>query len=230
MGPVATGGPVAAGERVLVPLHPEPVEGDALSMRWVVPPDVLGFVGATASLPEVLQSLLDSGTIESLGVEPAAVRVRLSSGHTWRRDGATVRTALQAALAVPEQWMPALPGTPDDVLRMAVLEVIDGDVGDYVRSHGGQIELVDVHDGDVRVRMNGACSHCPASRVTLGDRFETAVRARCPQLRSVISGSDPVSLPVGGRRRLPLALTRSWVDQAADQSAVAAALPTTNAD
>ncbi len=201
----------------LVPIHPEPVYGDALSMRWIVPPDVLGFVGATTRLPETLQSLLDGSTIETLMVEPAAVLVRLRSGLTWRRDGAAVRTALQAALGFPEQWLPAQEGTPDDVLRMAVREVIDGDVGGYVRSHGGQIELVDVLDGDVRVRMNGACTHCPASRVTLGDRFENAVRARYPQLRSVTSvtsaasGSsvtDAAAPPAEGRRRLPLVFSR----------------------
>ncbi len=140
--------------------------------------------------------------------------LRLRPGLSWRRDGAAVRTALQAALAQPEHWQPAHEGTPDDVLRMAVVEVIDGDVGDYVRSHGGQIELVDVQDGDVRVRMNGACTHCPASRVTLGDRFEIAVQARYPQLRSVTSGgsggsgSDAAAPAVEGRRRLPLVFSR----------------------
>lgn len=200
--------PVQADVPALVPIHPEPVDGDAASMRWIVPPEVLGFVGATARLPEVLQSLLDDSTIETVMVAPAAVLVRLRPGFTWRRDGAAVRTALQNALAVPDQWRPVQESTADDVLRMAVQEVIDGDVGDYVRSHGGQIELIEVRDGDVRVRMNGACTHCPASRVTLGDRFETAVRARCPQLRSVTSGSDAVSVPVEGRRRLPLVFSR----------------------
>ena len=144
-------------------------------------------------------------------MEAAAVLLRLRPGLTWRRGGGAVRTALQAALAAPEQWLPAHEGTPDDVLRMAVIEVIHGDVGDYVRSHGGQIELVDVRDGDVRVRMNGACTHCPASRVTLGDRFETAVRARYPQLRSVTAGgSDPdaAAPSAEGRRRLPLLFSR----------------------
>ncbi|MDN5765489.1 MAG: NifU family protein [Humibacillus sp.] len=209
--------PVQANVPALVPLHPEPVDGDALSMRWIVPPDVLGFVGATARLPDQLQSLLDDGPIETLMVEPAAVVVRLRGAFSWRRNGAAVRTALQAALAVPDEWLPAQLSTSDDVLRMAVVEVIDGDVGVYVRSHGGQIELVDVHDGDVRVRMNGACTHCPASRVTLGDRFENAVRARYPQLRSVTSvgsggstGSvpDAAAPPVEGRRRLPLVFSR----------------------
>ncbi len=203
--------PLEAGVPPLVPLHPEPVDGDARSMRWVVPPDVLGFVGATTRLPRVLQSLLDDGTIEAVSVEPAAVLLRLRTGLTWRRDGAAVRTALQAALAAPGQWLPAHEGTSDDVLRMAVIDVIHGDVGDYVRSHGGQIELVDVRDGDVRVRMNGACTHCPASRVTLGDRFETAVRARYPHLRSVTSGGsgpDAAAPSVEGRRRLPLIFSR----------------------
>lgn len=37
----------------------------------------------------------------------------------------------------------------------------------YIASHGGQVELLDVTDGVVRLRLSGACSGCTASAVTL---------------------------------------------------------------
>ncbi len=193
----------------LVPLHPEQVVGDALEMRWVVPAEVLTFVGGTQQVPAGLQALLDDGTITSVTVDSASVRTRLAPGLSWRSEGARVRTALQGALAVPEEWAPLRSSSPDDVLQAAVHEVIAGEVGDFVRSHGGEISLVGVRDGVVTVSMNGACAHCPASRVTLGDRFETALRSRFPALRAVQRVDASTStLAAGGRRRLPLLVSR----------------------
>lgn len=185
----------------LVPVHPEPVAGDDRALRWVVPAGTLGFVGKVAGLPAVLQALRDDGTLDRVEVEPAAVLVRLSGATAgWRAQGGRVRAALQQALAEPAAWLPATAGTADDVLAMAVRQVIDGEVGDYVRSHGGEVALREVSDGAVVVRLSGACAHCPASDLTLTERFETAVRARFPAVRSVTAQPDDDD----GRRWLSL--------------------------
>lgn len=181
--------PATAG--VLVPLHPEQVDADDRSLRWVVAAGTFDFVGAPVGLPAEIAALIADGTLESVEIEPTAVRTRLASGRHWRQEGARVRTALQIAIARPTEWSAAATGTAsesaDDVLRMAVREVIDGEVGQYVLSHGGQVELVDVHDGRVEVALRGACTHCPAAGFTLTDRFETAIRARYPALRSIVA-------------------------------------------
>ncbi len=190
----------------LVPLHPEPVADDARSMRWVTPVGVLGFVGPAASLPGPVQALLDDGTLDLLEVEPAAVRTRVGPGHSWAQAGARVRSALQAGLAEPGSWVPPAGSSPDDALRMAAEQVIAGDVGAYVRSHGGAVELVGVRDGTVEVRMSGACTHCPAADLTLTQRFEVALRTLHPQVVGVTAhpgpGSGPGSTGLAGGRRL----------------------------
>ena len=190
------------GPTVLVPLHPETVPGSDLELRWVLPADTLDFVGRPARVPADLQVLLDDGTVDALTVEPDAIRARLGAGRTWRAEGARVRSALQTALDTPGHWSPAGDASSDAVLRMAVQQVIDGDVGDYVRSHGGVVELLTVHGGAVEVSLHGACAHCPASEFTLTERFEQAVRARYPALTSITARSGEPS--PGGRRWLGL--------------------------
>ncbi len=192
---------------VLVALHPETVPGDPQCLRWVVPVGTLVLVGAVRAAPAPLQQLLDDGTLAEVAVEPAGVRTRLGEGRSWRAEGGRVREALQPALSAPEQWTGVVPSTPDDALRMAVQQVIDGAVGDYVRSHGGAARLVEVRDGAVVLSLSGACDHCPASGLTLSGRFETAVRALHPALRSVTAHTEaPPSdgSPTGGRRLLGL--------------------------
>lgn len=188
-----------------IPLHPEAVVDDERSLRWVVPAGTLGFVGEVARAPQCLQELVDDGTLGALSVEPAAVRTRLVHGQ-WRAQGQRVRSALQEALAHPVQWRPVVVGSEEDVLRMAVQEVVDGEVGDYIRSHGGQVSVVGVHGNDVEVSLSGSCSHCPASDLTLTTRLETAVRARYPALGAMTArdGGGGGSVASGLRRHLSL--------------------------
>ncbi len=186
---------VAGGETSqpppLVPIHPESVDGDTGTLRWAIPATVLGIVGVPAGLPAVLQGLLDEGVLESVSVEPAAVRTTISTGCAWRDHGARVRAALQQSLNTPELWLPSETGsTADDLLRAAVVQVIEGEVGDYIRSHGGRVELLDVHDDEVEVELAGACAHCPASEFTLTSRIETGIRALYPGLRRVSANSQ----------------------------------------
>ena len=203
--PAGTGAPPEPTEPTAapVPVHPEPVPGDDRALRWSVPAGTLAFVGVPGGLPAPLARLVEDGVLTAVTVEPAAVCTTLAGHHTWRAQGAAVREALQAGLADPAGWAPPDGGgDADDVLRMAVHEVIDGEVGDYIRSHGGRVELVEAHGGEVELRLSGACTHCPASGSTLGERVETALRARYPDLRSLTARQDTGL--AGGRRLLGL--------------------------
>lgn len=170
----------------LVPLHPE-TTADPATVRWVVPAGLLRMVGIPAVLPEPLAELRADGTIAAVEVGPDGVLVTLGAGQSWRDRGAQIRSALTRALADPAGWIPGEHGSAsaDDRLRAAVQGVLDADVGDYIRSHGGRATLVSAHDHRARVRLEGECDGCPARGLTLGLRVERAVRARYPELVSV---------------------------------------------
>jgi Fe-S cluster biogenesis protein NfuA len=52
---------------------------------------------------------------------------------------------------------------------------------------GGDIELVDVTDGIVKVRLTGACGSCPMSTMTLKMGVESALKKEVPGVREVVS-------------------------------------------
>jgi len=61
------------------------------------------------------------------------------------------------------------------------------DVQAYARSHGGSIELVAVsEEGDVTIRMAGACRGCPMSALTLKHGIEEQLRILVPGVRKVV--------------------------------------------
>ena len=54
-----------------------------------------------------------------------------------------------------------------------------------VQMDGGDIELVDVVDGIVKLRLVGACHGCPSSMMTLKMGIERAIRSEVPSITSV---------------------------------------------
>jgi Fe-S cluster biogenesis protein NfuA len=52
----------------------------------------------------------------------------------------------------------------------------------YLKSHGGNIDVLGVHDGIARLRFQGTCKTCPSSAVTLELAIRRAVNEACPDL------------------------------------------------
>jgi Fe-S cluster biogenesis protein NfuA len=78
----------------------------------------------------------------------------------------------------------------------------------YLRSHGGNVELLEVSDGVVRLRFQGSCHSCPSSAVTMQQTIEEAILAKAPDVTAVevegMVGGTPET--ADGRARLALPL------------------------
>jgi len=56
-----------------------------------------------------------------------------------------------------------------------------------LRADGGDVELVDVTDGVVKVRLTGACGGCPMSQMTLKMGIERLLKKEVPEIKEVIA-------------------------------------------
>lgn len=56
-----------------------------------------------------------------------------------------------------------------------------------LQGDGGDIELVSVDNGVVKVRLTGACSGCPMSQMTLKGSVETTLKREVPEVERVES-------------------------------------------
>ncbi len=52
---------------------------------------------------------------------------------------------------------------------------------------GGDVELVEVSDGVVQVRLLGACGGCPMAMMTLVGFVEERLKTRVPEVRQVVN-------------------------------------------
>ena len=52
---------------------------------------------------------------------------------------------------------------------------------------GGNVELVDVNDGIVKVKLTGACVGCPMSTLTLKMGIEQVLKQEIPEVKEVVA-------------------------------------------
>ena len=56
-----------------------------------------------------------------------------------------------------------------------------------LQADGGDVELVSIEDGVVKVKLQGACSGCPMSQMTLKNGIERFLKEEIPEVKSVES-------------------------------------------
>jgi Fe-S cluster biogenesis protein NfuA len=69
-------------------------------------------------------------------------------------------------------------------LEERIAQALDS-VRPHLDSHGGNVELLSISDGVVRLRLQGTCRGCPSSAETLKHAIESAIHAAAPDVVSI---------------------------------------------
>ncbi|MBN2011719.1 NifU family protein [candidate division KSB1 bacterium] len=69
-------------------------------------------------------------------------------------------------------------------MREQVEKVLDK-IRPSIAMDGGNVDLVDVKDGVVQVRLTGACHGCPMSEMTLKMGIERMIMQELPDIKEV---------------------------------------------
>ena len=56
-----------------------------------------------------------------------------------------------------------------------------------LQADGGDVKLIDIVDGVVTVKLQGACAGCPMSQMTLKNGIERFLKKEIPEVKSVES-------------------------------------------
>lgn len=75
-------------------------------------------------------------------------------------------------------------------MKEKVQKVLDK-IRPMLQADGGDVEFIDIEDGVVKVRLQGACAGCPMSQMTLKNGIERLLKEEIPEVKSVES-ADPV--------------------------------------
>jgi len=126
------------------------------------------------------------------------VTVVKRSPAAWPVVGKAVGQAIRAALAGAQAAVaakPAAPATPggataDDALYERVADLFDSQVNPMVARHGGRVELIDVQDAVVMVRMAGGCQGCGMADVTLRQGIEAMLHQHVSDVKGIVDITD----------------------------------------
>ncbi len=65
------------------------------------------------------------------------------------------------------------------------VEALLKEIGKVLKADGGDIELVDIEDNVVKVRLKGACAGCPFSQITIKNFVEKELKKAIPEVERV---------------------------------------------
>lgn len=69
-------------------------------------------------------------------------------------------------------------------LEARLHQALEG-VRPYLRSHGGNVELLGIEEGVVRLRLQGSCHSCPSSALTMQQTIVEAIYGRAPEVTAI---------------------------------------------
>jgi Fe-S cluster biogenesis protein NfuA len=71
------------------------------------------------------------------------------------------------------------------------LEILfDEQVRPALAAHGGNVEIIDLDNDKLFVRLSGGCQGCSSSKATLKDGIQTLVKQNFPEISEVVDLTD----------------------------------------
>jgi len=128
--------------------------------------------------------------VEIFGNEVTAVKG--DDAPDWTSIEPGVYRAVNTENDLPNKAEAGTSGTPkaDEVTFNLVDQMFRTHINPALGGHGGSVELIDVQDGVVTVRMMGGCQGCGMARVTLTEGVEATLKQAIPAVKSVRDITD----------------------------------------
>jgi Fe-S cluster biogenesis protein NfuA/nitrite reductase/ring-hydroxylating ferredoxin subunit len=147
-----------------------------------------GLVARVEALLEELESLPDRGAREkAMELVEALLDLygegleRIVAQVAERDDGELAQALADDELVSHLLLLHGLHPLPLEARVRAALD----EVRPYLESHGGNVDLLAVEDGVARLRLEGSCSGCPSSSMTLKLAIEEAIQKAAPDIERI---------------------------------------------
>lgn len=149
-----------------------------------------------ASGSPLLEALFAIEGISQVSVTGNSLTIAKSTHDAWPALGKSIGTAIRAQIASGE-IMINVEGTSggghDDRIRQTVEQLFADNINPALASHGGRVELADVQDGKVYVRLGGGCQGCSSANATLKQGISKAIKEILPEVTEVLDATDHAS-------------------------------------
>ncbi len=166
------------------------------SLKFIVSESLYPFMGsltyASQSEAESASNLLavrlfDVEGVTKIFIMSNFVTIDKTEEINWKDIHLEIKEIIRTNLSIMKDWAQANAPAPsanklDDSDARTRIETVLDKIRPALVSDGGNIELVDIVEGDARLRMVGACGTCPSSLMTMKMGVERALLAEVPDI------------------------------------------------
>jgi len=76
---------------------------------------------------------------------------------------------------------------PKEIMMQDKVEEVLNKIRPVLINDGGNVELVEVNNGTVKLKLVGACAGCPMSTLTLKNGIERILKQEIPEVKEVVA-------------------------------------------
>jgi Fe-S cluster biogenesis protein NfuA len=197
---IKTGNPMIS---IYTEMTPNPETMKFVANKLLYPGKSVDFPDADSAKPSPLATeLFGFPFIKAVFVASNFVTLTKTSETEWQDVIPSIRQFLKDYLeegkpVVNEEELAAtrpsssneVTADDDDVVKR-IKELLDNHVRPAVEMDGGAIQFKSYEDGTVNLSMQGACSGCPSSMITLKAGIEGMMKRMIPEVKEVVAISE----------------------------------------
>ncbi len=137
---------------------------------------------AVLGVPDVCEVVL-SGNV---------LTVVQNGNQSWGALEPQIRYAIEAATHAENDvgFSGRVEADDEEAMYQYISDVFDEQINPAVAQHGGKVELIDVQEGVVVLRMLGGCQGCGMANVTLRQGIEAALKRMIPGFQGLKDITD----------------------------------------
>lgn len=146
---------------------------------------------SAASSP-IAQQLFDLPYVERVFIMSNFITVTKYAAKEWEEIKLEIRDLIASYLesgqaAIAESGEESSHNQPKGEIEESIVAILDEYIKPAVEMDGGAIQFHSFSEGAVKVMLQGSCSGCPASMVTLKQGIENLLKAKIPDVKEVIA-------------------------------------------
>ncbi len=197
---IKTGNPIIS---IYTEMTPNPETMKFVANKLLYPGKSIDFPDADSAKPSPLATeLFGFPFIKSVFIASNFVTLTKTNETDWQDVIPSVRQFLKEYLeegkvVVNEEELAAVKQTSsnevtaddDDVVKR-IKELLDNYVRPAVEMDGGAIQFKSYEDGVVNLMMQGSCSGCPSSMITLKAGIEGMMKRMIPEVKEVVAEAE----------------------------------------
>ncbi len=144
---------------------------------------------------ETVDAILGLPGVDEVVIAGDTITVKKDDDREWRELEEPIAYAIQLAIA-PQSQMGGVGNSSEideDALFDQIEDFFDKEVNPSIASHSGKVELIDIQDRTLIVRMMGGCQGCGMANVTLKQGIEANVTKIWPMIEGIRDVTDHAS-------------------------------------